>query len=73
MGLYEFTTNVAIPSLTGFVLDTKKSLPYDYFTAPWEAEADYYGEVENPRKNENPWSPEIGYYDLLDLIYAITH
>ena len=69
LGIWKYITQVAIPSVTAYRLDLKKDLPYSYFTAPWEADADKYGGVDpSERKNPTPWTEDIGYYDLWDLI-----
>ena len=69
MGFVNYIKNVGIPSVTGYLKDP---LPYDYYTAPWEAEADYYGGViRSDKELDDPWVPQDGYYDLKDLIYEL--
>ena len=65
-GLVKYTKEVAIPSITINVLDRMDKLPYDYYGAPWEAEADMLGGVDRKYNNE-PW-PEGAYTSYLDLI-----
>ena len=72
MGLLDYITDVAIPSLTAYHLDKNDKLPYDYYTAPWEAEADKYGGVNSAdRVTFDPWTEADGYYTFKDLISAI--
>ena len=70
MGFWNYLTKVGIPSVTGYLLGD--NLPYDYYTAPWEAEADKYGGV-NPATRpveKGPWTEQHGYYDINNLISA---
>ncbi len=74
MGLLDYITDVAIPSVTAYNLDKHGKLPYDYYTAPWEAEADVHGSVSRARdKNYPAWTPSDGYYDFWDLVKAILN
>ena len=69
MGLFGYLDKVAIPSVIAYKLEKKGDLPYDYYTAPWEAEADIKGGVDQrKRKNSDPWTEDIGYYDIDYLI-----
>ena len=71
MGFWNYLTKVGIPSVTGYNLDKNGNLPYDYYTAPWEADADMYGGVSRtPNPKLPPWDPSIGYYDFGDLLRA---
>ena len=73
LGLWKYLKQVGIPSVTGYLLGDE--LPYDYYTAPWEAEADMYGDVapSDRKKKKRPWSEEEdGYYDLGDLVNALS-
>ena len=45
MGLWDYTFQVAIPSLLGFFLDSNGWLPINYYSQPWEYEADKLGGV----------------------------
>ncbi len=74
MGFWNYIKYVAIPSVTAYHLDKDKDseLPYDYYTAPWEAEADAFGGVEREEYLlDEPWTPEDGYYNFWDLIVAV--
>ena len=66
MGIIDYTAKVAIPSITINILDRIDKLPYDYYGAPWEAEADRLGGV-NRTYNNTPW-PEGAYDSYFDLI-----
>ena len=65
-GLIRYTINVAIPSVTANILDRMEKLPYDYYGAPWEAEANIYGGVNRFWDND-PW-PNGAYNSYIDLI-----
>ncbi|MBQ2815580.1 MAG: hypothetical protein IJE65_02815, partial [Clostridia bacterium] len=66
VGMFKYTFNVAIPSLTANVLDRYEKLPYDYYGSPWELEADMLGGV-NRTSDNTPW-PEGTYNSYWDLI-----
>ena len=74
LGMGKYLTSVAIPSVTAYHLDAAGKLPYSYFTAPWESEADAHGGV-NPdtRNNVIPWSEDIGYYHFQDLLRSLFY
>ena len=65
-GLIGFTEEVAIPSVTINILQRKGKLKYDYYGAPWEAEADALGGV-NRTSGNTPW-PTGAYNSYVDLI-----
>ena len=72
LGIGRYITRVAIPSLTAYNLDADKKLPYSYYTAPWESEADVYGGVDqSKRKNVAPLTEDIGYYHFRDFIRSL--
>lgn len=54
MGMLGYIKNVAIPSVAAYRLNKKGKLPFDYYGAPWESEADLLGEV-NRKTNNNAW------------------
>ena len=54
MGLVNYTMQVAIPSVTCNLLDRQGLLPYDYYSSPWEYQADMYGGVN--RGNYTSWA-----------------
>ena len=65
-----YISDVLIPSVTINLLDRLEKLPYSYYGAPWEAEADALGEVIRTYDN-TPW-PEgayTSYWDLLKLFW----
>ena len=66
MGVIDYTLDVAIPSVTINLLQRSGKLKYDYYGAPWEAEADLLGGVK--RLNNNRLWPEGAYNSYYDLI-----
>ena len=64
MGLFCYTKNIAIPSVVANVAERMGNLPFDYYSSPWESEADYYGGVTN-RSFKDPWTQQDGYYKYL--------
>ena len=65
-GIFKYTLDVAVPSVTINILDRMDKLKYDYYGAPWEAEADMLGGVKRTRDN-TPW-PKGSYNSYFDLI-----
>ena len=68
MGVLNYATEIALPSVTAFLVDINGNLPFDYYSSPWEAGADYYGGVERNSFND-PWSEEDGKYKYLINIF----
>ena len=66
MGVADYVAEVACPSLTINLLGRVGKLKYDYYGAPWEAEADALGGVVRTYNN-TPW-PEGAYSSYFDLI-----
>ena len=66
MGFWDYTLEVAIPSVTANILDRQGKLPYDYYGSKWEAEADRLGGVQRSTNNI-PW-PDGAYNSYNDLI-----
>ncbi len=66
-GVGDYAFRVAIPSVTINLLNRFGKLPYDYYGAPWEAEADILGGVV--RENITGWPEEESnsYLKLLKL------
>ena len=65
---WNYFTDIAIPSITANVLHRLGKLQYDYYTSPWESEADALGGVNNrARIHENSWE-DGGYNSYFDLI-----
>ena len=67
MGIGNYTINVAIPSITINILDRNEKLPYDYYTYPWEAEANKLGGATLSQSYKPPL-PQGGYNSYWDLI-----
>ena len=65
-GWRKFIVDVVIPSVTINLLDRQGKLPYSYYGAPWEAEADALGGVRRTQDN-TPW-PEGAYKSYWDLL-----
>ena len=59
LGIIQFTTKVAIPSVQGYYLDKQGKMPYDYYSAPWEYQADQYGGVTGRPVPYEPWADII--------------
>ena len=71
MGIWSYVADVAIPSLTINLLDRAGKLPYDYYTYPWEAEANSLGGA-TISDNSRPALPQggyTGYWDLIKLFF----
>ena len=66
-GIGKYTTNVAIPSITINILDRNGKLAYDYYSYPWEAEANELGGSVLSQRWKDPL-PEGGYKSYWDLI-----
>ena len=73
LGFWKYIEKVGIPSVTGYLMGD--DLPYDYYTAPWEAEADKYGGVDPATRTykKGPWTEKHGYYDAKDLRSALLN
>lgn len=71
-GPFLFTANVAIPSLIGNGLKRLDWLPCDYYSLPWEHEADILGGVT--RSNYEPWAVGVtGVYSVInDILGALS-
>ena len=72
MGLIRYTTDVALPSLTAWLIDRYGELPFDYYSSPWEKEANELGGSNlTGNKPNDPWTEEDGYFwDLVKLLFA---
>ena len=71
MGVWNYIKNVGIPSVTAYLLDSHGKLNYDYYTAPWEADADMYGNVSRTTGSLPSWTFNDGYFDFGDLLKAL--
>lgn len=70
MGVINYTAEVALPSVTAWLVDviTGGNLPFDYYTSPWEAGADRLGGVEGRKYEKRDWTTSDGYFRyLIDL------
>ncbi len=59
MGLLQFTARVAIPSVTCNLLDRVDMLPCDYYSLPWEYQADMYGGVTGREDRYASWADDV--------------
>ena len=71
MGWGSYIVDVAIPSLTIALLRKMEKLPYDYYTYPWEAEANSLVKIEIKEKDKSPLPPGgyTSYWDLIPLFF----
>lgn len=70
MNFADYMLNVSLPSITINLLYRLDKLPYDYYDAPWEKQADEFGGVTN-RKIGTPW-PKSGpntFFELIPLFF----
>ena len=67
LGLYKYVTDVFIPSATINILNKYDKLPYDYYSYPWEAEANKLG-GSTLSETRKPALPQGGYTSYMDLI-----
>ena len=72
VGFGNYFTDIAIPSVTANILHRVGKLQYDYYTSPWESEADMLGGINN-RARIHPTSWEDGgynsYFDLIKMFF----
>ena len=66
-GIGEYMIDVVVPSVTINVLDRKGKLPYDYYSYPWEAEANELGGATLSQYGKPPL-PQDGYTSYWDLV-----
>ena len=71
MGIAKYVTDVAIPSVTINLLDRMENLPYDYYSYPWEAEANKFGgaTISQSKKDKLPEGEYNSYWDLIVLFF----
>ena len=67
MGVGRYITDVFVPSVTINILDRNGDLPYDYYSYPWEAEANKLG-GSTLSQNDKAKLPKDGYTSYRDLI-----
>ena len=71
MRMVDYIYNVVVPSLTNNLLDRMGKLPYDYYTYPWEAEANQLADVSiSQDKPPLPPGGYSSYWDLLKLFFG---
>ena len=70
MGVQRYITNVVVPSVTINILDRQGKLPYDYYSYPWEAEANQLGGVILSQ-SWKPTLPQDGYNSYWNLIQLL--
>ncbi|MBQ8393462.1 MAG: RHS repeat protein [Clostridia bacterium] len=69
-GQAKYIFNIAIPSVMIHFLQKKGKLPYDYYTYPWEAEANELGKAEFPPKGQPlPPDADVSYFGLIKLFF----
>ena len=71
MKVAKYTTTVAIPSITINILDRNGKLPYDYYSYPWEAEANKLGgaDLRQKRKEPLPAGSNTSFQGLIKLFF----
>ena len=72
LGLLGYVTDVALPSVIINYLDRKGKLPYDYYSYPFEAEANELGEstLSQSNKPKLPKDADVSLGDLLDIMFG---
>ena len=71
MGVDNYVIDVAIPSVTINILDRMGKLTYDYYSYPWEAEANRLGGSHLSQKSKSPLphGEYNSYWDLIRLFF----
>ena len=71
MGVGKYIVDVVIPSITINLLERQGKLPYDYYSYPWEAEANVLGNVilSQEKKEPLPQGGYTSYWDLIQLFF----
>ena len=71
MGMGNYIANVAVPSITINILSRQGKLPYDYYSYPWEAEANKLGgaTLSDSLKPPLPQGGYTSYWDLIQLFF----
>ena len=67
LGFFKYLKKVFIPSFLCFKLLRKKKLPYDYYSLPWEFEADNLGGVKRNNKKPKVNEDELKLKSILKL------
>ena len=71
VGSKRYLAEVMIPSMLTYNAQTHNKLPYDYYSYPWEAEADRLGGVRRP-PNDLPKLPNGERPTYMDLIWLVS-
>ncbi len=68
-GVVDYFVDVVVPSITINILDRQGNLPYDYYSYPWEAEANKLGgaTLSQSWKSPLPQDEYSSYWDLIRL------
>ena len=71
MGIGRYITDVVVPSATINILGRLDKLPYDYYTYPFEAEANKLGgsALSDSRRPPLPEGEYTSYWDLIPLFF----
>jgi len=71
MGVGSYIVDVAVPSVAINILDRQGKLPYDYYSYPWEAEANKLGESSLSQcwKASLPQGAYNSFWDLIPLFF----
>ena len=64
-GWLNYIFEVAIPSVTGYILSNQKKLPCNYYALPWEYEADAYGNVNRGVEEEK----DMNFWKLISYFF----
>jgi hypothetical protein len=69
-GIKNYIYDVAIPSVMINLIDRKGNLPYDYYSYPWEAEANKLGNASLSDGNPPlPTGENVSFWDLIPLFF----
>jgi len=65
-----YTVDIVAPSVTAYALNEIGNLPFDYYSSPWEAEADVLGGVSRGTF-DRPWTEKYStVWDLIPLFVS---
>ena len=69
--MIDYTLDVAVPSVTINLLDRMGKLAYDYYSYPWEAEANELGNANPPKSNREdlPEGEYAFYRELIRMLF----
>ena len=70
LGFKQYLTEIAIPSIVAWGVRENGLLPFEYYSSPWESEANSYGGVKLSDSRRRSWTEADGKYNyLLDLLF----